>query len=210
MADLKQLREDVHAEVNTALPILVDQKIVSAAREFCKSSLIWQEWLDPITQVVDIDEYELEPDSCCDAEIERIIDVKIKNDQSDRLTNTRSSDFERELNGKKRNLLQLVCKPTSTKAGVINVKVALRPKRGATTIDDEVFDSWYDSIASGAKWYLMRMPNKSWSDRTLALEYRNLFYDDIRRAQAYWRKEFSQKNLKTFSRERTIHNSFVV
>jgi hypothetical protein len=61
------------------------------------------------------------------------------------------------------------------------MNVAFVYDRTATTVDDFIFDDWSEAIVCGAKYKILNMPGKEWTDKASAKDYR-----------AMWRKYLSQ------------------
>jgi hypothetical protein len=66
------------------------------------------------------------------------------------------------------------------------MKLALKPLRSATEVDDHIFEDWSEAIVAGAKFKLLSMPGKDWSDSEGARYYRS-----------EWRKYLSQAKKAT-------------
>jgi len=61
-------------------------------------------------------------------------------------------------------------------------RISMKPALGATSMDRQILDDFYDEIVNGALAYLMFMPAKGWSDPQLAQVYANTFQEGIKRA----------------------------
>lgn len=72
--------------------------------------------------------------------------------------------------------------------GLLDVIVSLKPRRTATTVDDEVFEDFYDTILCGAKSFLFAQRGKKWTSYRASEVERKLFMDGIRDAR-FKRKE---------------------
>ena len=59
--------------------------------------------------------------------------------------------------------VRLVGIPDTSKTGGLTLKVALKPTRTATTVDDVLYDEWYEEIAMGAAGKLQVMEGKAWT-----------------------------------------------
>jgi hypothetical protein len=81
-------------------------------------------------------------------------------------------------------------------ADEIYMLLAVAPKLSATSVDSTLYDTWCDAIVTGAKYHLLRMPQKVWSDLNAALlmqkDY-NRFVTDARRRirKAYAKQDLS-------------------
>jgi hypothetical protein len=54
----------------------------------------------------------------------------------------------------------------------IYFKIAVKPLRSATTIDTDIFEDWSEALVAGAKYKILKMPGKEWSDPKSAAGYR--------------------------------------
>lgn len=79
--------------------------------------------------------------------------------------------------------LIIVPKPTSAIAGGITAKVAVQPKRTATSIETKIADRHYEAILHGAKARLMAMAGRPWANLQLAGAYSQRFEQDITKAR---------------------------
>lgn len=61
--------------------------------------------------------------------------------------------------------IQLVYCPDTALTGGFEVWVNLKPAWDATTVEDWLYDDFLDVIADGARWRLLKIPNKPWSDK---------------------------------------------
>lgn len=61
-------------------------------------------------------------------------------------------------------------------------RISMKPALGATSMDRQILDDYYDSIVNGALAYLMFMPAKPWSNPDLAQIYANTFHEGISQA----------------------------
>lgn len=52
------------------------------------------------------------------------------------------------------------------------MKAAFKPLRTATQVDDFLFEDWSEAIVAGAKWKILSMPGKEWTDARAAEHYR--------------------------------------
>jgi hypothetical protein len=54
--------------------------------------------------------------------------------------------------------------PKETASNSLTMRVALKPSRSAATFDDVLFEDYAEVIASGAKYRLLSMANKPWTN----------------------------------------------
>jgi len=72
----------------------------------------------------------------------------------------------------------------SSDDGVIWFNMAVKPLRTATSVDDVLFEDHSEAIVAGAKWKLLSMPGKEWTDLENALIYRQKFKKYMSAAKA--------------------------
>jgi hypothetical protein len=208
MAEMLQIYDYIHAEVPTASRALVLQNIRNSAVEFFEQSLAWQEVIGPLRVIKGKRTYELVPEDC-DAVIHKIILLKRRGTNQDPGEgNTQRVDIDFVM--KERDVVELCVEPTDSVNRALRATVALRPYRHASTLPDNQFETWYEAIAAGAKYRLMRMSKVAWSDRDLAKEYQREFFNEVRRAQGEWRKGYTNKNLINTFQVGQRNNAFVV
>ena len=85
----------------------------------------------------------------------------------------------------------LVPQPTAAITDGITAKLAIKPTPSATGIDTIIFNRYYDGIAAGAKWRLLKMPKKPWTDKEAAAEYKATFDAAIAKALLETSKSFA-------------------
>jgi len=74
------------------------------------------------------------------------------------------------------------------------LRIAVKPLRAATTIDTDLFEDWSEAFVAGAKYKLLSMPGKDWTDKKSA--------EDFKRD---WRKYLSQAKQHVLSGGTDIH-----
>lgn len=62
-------------------------------------------------------------------------------------------------------------------------RISMKPALGATAMDRQILDDFYDTIINGALAYLMFMPGKPWSAPDLAAVYSSTFHEGMDRAR---------------------------
>jgi len=174
------LREHVYPDCPGVPPGLANRRIRDSAIEFCRDSQVWTVRLDPITVRADVMEYELdEEDIPVCAEI--IVPTQVLQQTTEEDDELNESPFplgpNQEYTMNSRLVLRLRTRPADTIRRGLRVTVALRPKIGADDIEKQVFDEYYDFIAHGAKYKLMSIPRKGWSDPVAA----RFHYEEYRR-----------------------------
>lgn len=78
---------------------------------------------------------------------------------------------------------------------IVFLKVIFAPYITATTFDDLLFQDWGDAIIAGAKYRLLSMPGKIWTNEKAALHNQHLFRSGITQAAARVAKGFTRNSL---------------
>lgn len=168
----------------------VDAIIVNYLRDsmidFCDKSWYWQDTLATVNTVAGTALYVIPAPT--DALIADIITVRHNDIQvspsteaglDEMIPSWRTQTGEQAVAwiASERNKVTLY--PTPTAAGTLKVKAVLKPSQTATTVPQQIFDHYLEAIAAGAKWRLMAMPEREWSNPQLALYYRDVFMRGI-------------------------------
>lgn len=169
-----EIRARVHVEVPGCPLVLMDQKILDAAREFFRRTYIWRKELSAINIVAATTSYALTAPS--GAQIVDVTKVEIQDRQL-----TRGFDFTMSLDADATVVLE--DSPTANITGGLVVEVALMPALGTTSMEDRFYNMWPEAFAHGAKYYLMTIPGKPWSNPEAAAYYRGEFLKFIERAR---------------------------
>lgn len=175
--------DEVLPDVPGAPQALALNAIRNAAIEFCLKSKVWVVDHDPLSAIAGQSVYEFEPPT--GAVVSGVVSAWFDGRRMAPTTQAELSDeFAnwRTMNGTPTRYLQenageiiLFPIPASALAGALTMKVSLKPSRASTTIDSWLFESYLEAIAHGAKWKLMIMPKKPWSDGATALYHKEMF-----------------------------------
>ena len=79
--------------------------------------------------------------------------------------------------------LILIPKPTASLTNAIRAKVSIKPARAATDIIDEIWEKYLECIAYGAKYRLLSMNKKPWTDLQMAGVFKTMYEDHIAKAR---------------------------
>jgi hypothetical protein len=187
---------------------VVKQELRSSADEFLRESRAWQLTIGPLAQIANKKTYCLETLDGI-SRVEAIIDAHRKTTEEDDgqgLKIRNGIDYVM----KDKTTVEFCTVPTITVLKSLTFKVAVRPISGGDKICSQIYDDWYDAISYGAKFRLMRMPRKPWTNFALAQDYRTQFWDEIRRARAEWELNYNVGTLKNLQALGSQTNSFVV
>lgn len=193
MATYEQFFPNILPEVPGAAEILVENAVRNAVIEFCEKSLILQRDHDPITLIEGIVDYDLDPPTgylCV-----KVMKAWLENNE----LNPLAPDFVREAavynrlfssyekaNSTPRAYLQKdertisVWSPPEQKyANGLTLRVALKPTRAATEVEDVVYEDYAEIIASGALSRLMMSAGKPYTNVEMAAVHKGLFQQGI-------------------------------
>jgi hypothetical protein len=150
---------------------MVNQVLVDSAIDFCESSLVLRENLDPFATVIGKIEYDLDPPSV-QHNISRVMGVAVdkvalsgveyetlRNDFP--VSYSRPKGFYTDRTG---STLTLQLVPPPDKVYPIVVNVTLRPARAATLLEDDLYNIWIDPIVSGAIARAMQIPDQPFTN----------------------------------------------
>ena len=150
---------------------LVDQVLVSAAIDFCESSLALRQNLDSFRTVVGISQYDLDPPTA-NHDIDRVMSVAVDGKElSPGLFEAIRNDLP-TANAKPRgfytdrtdNVLTLKLSPPPDGRYPVVVNVNLRPAMTATQLDDDLFNMWAEPIVAMAVARAMQIPDQPFTN----------------------------------------------
>jgi hypothetical protein len=172
---------------NCPMPI-VDQAIVRAAIRFCAKTGVWR-YTHATQAVVEATvAYSFAPPA--GAKVERVLaawldgqPLTVKNATdllgvADWTTETGTPKYLVVLSDSQFRVYPLG-------AGDVDMEVTLKPARAATTIDDNVFETHVEAIASGALEILLAKPGKPWSKPEHAAHHKGKFEEAIADAEIH-------------------------
>lgn len=175
-----------------------------AAIEFCDRSRAWVTDHDPIDLIAEEATYQFSPNN--GTVVIRVEEAWVSGMD---ITPTTRLDVQRNANwtsmlGTPKHYLQenteeliLFPKPVSALSGALTIKVSLKPSRKSTGLEGWLVEKWLDEIMHGAKWKLLEMPSKPWSDGNSALYHKGAFDAAIICAQLAVQKGFGKAPLRT-------------
>lgn len=165
--------------------------IRNAAIEFCERTLAWKVDLDPLNAVANQAAYPFEPPA--NTRVVRLLNVwyngkrltpKTPADLDDLYANWPSAIgtplYYTQLSPDE---VILVPMPNAALANGIAQKVALKPTRASTGLEEYLYEKYLEEIAAGAKARLMLMQKKPWSNTAMGAANQALFEDAIASAR---------------------------
>lgn len=179
--------DEVLPEIPGAPPLtLVSNAIRGAAREFCQRTMIWRARTVTLTISSSSATYAFAlGTSTALAEVAEVwLDNKtllkpiIPGDVDKQFPNWRTEVSTPErfwLDGDR----SIVFVPIPDAAGEIDMELALKPSTTGTDVPSVLKSRYFEEIGYGAKYRLMRMKKKPWSDADNASLYFNLFENAI-------------------------------
>ena len=174
------------AQAQDCPKVIALSAIRDSAIDLCKRTSVWTQTHSPIYLYNNGVEYKMD-DTPRDAIVDRLLDAKVDGNNIDVV-------FPRELfklQGRKgRPLMCTVSTPGTVSVAPVPaerhemvLRVALRPKKSATSMDDLVLDEWHQIIVYGALYRLKMMAEKPWSDNPGASSNKVLFDEGVRKAK---------------------------
>lgn len=184
-------------------PIMIDA-IRQSAIEFCKLSLTWKEWLDPITIVSTERAIEIpHPD---DARVFKLLDGKYDDEQLAAITPKKAEEdyvgWEVDLEGDPAVFFmtstdEVRLAPHPTDGLDLVLYAALRPTETTTKLPDFLYLDHLNTIAMGAKALLMEQINVPWHNPKRAMQLKDKFEDLARQMNVAQTVGYSRARLRT-------------
>lgn len=198
MATLDDFYQYVLPEVPGCPEITADVAIRSALIEFCEKSHVIQRNHDPVTILAGITDYELEPptgqlvvkvmrawyrtleldpaapDSVPKAEVYNTLFTGADKSRAD----------PRVFLQKDERSISVFPIPKETVSNSLTMRVALKPTRVAATFEDVLFEDYAEVIASGAKYRLLSMANKPWTNGPASAANLTVFMSGVNAARS--------------------------
>jgi hypothetical protein len=189
MAKLSDFYPYVLPDVPACPEITADVALSASLIEFCEKSLIVQRNHDPITVILNTTDYDLEPPT--GQLVVKVMRAWYKNTKLEPIApdnveaatvyNTLFSEASvtkaepRQFLQKDERTITVYPVPKETVANALTLRVALKPTRKATTFDDVLFEDYAEGVAYGAKYRLLSMSNKPWTNGPAAANSLTLF-----------------------------------
>jgi|TARA_B110000444_G_scaffold260900_1_gene309835 hypothetical protein len=170
---------------------LVENSIRSSVIEFCERTSAYQQELDPLTTILNVYEYDLEPPT--GTTVHKVLWVTHDGEDLEPTTTTLLEQRVprwRSDNGtpayfvqQSSSLIWLVPTPSSKLANSTIIRAVLKPTHTSSSCDDGVMNDYRDTIVNGALNRLLRIPNKDWTDLNGAQYYGALFNQGVEDAE---------------------------
>lgn len=159
--------------------------LASTAADFFARTYLWREQISGITVVTGAVDYDLDPDTGL---VENVISVVYGEAPLTR-TDLRLIGAEKlSETGEPReywiqadNSIRIF--PIPEERSSLKVFAVLKPNRAGTGVEDWIYETWADTIVSGAIAQLAMIPGKEWSDIALAGMHKGLYERAITNAR---------------------------
>ena len=167
--------------------------IRSACIEFCEKSLVYTRDHDPVSVIQNVIDYDLEPPA--GYLVVKVMRAWFNNRPLEPLapdvvrdpgvynqlfsTYSAAPSQPQYFLQKEERQVSLWPLPDQNYANSLTMRVALKPTRASTTIDDVIFEDYAETIASGALYRLMSSVGKSYTNVEMAGIHKGLFNQGI-------------------------------
>lgn len=152
--------------------ITAEIAIKNTVIEFCEKTLILQRDHDPVTVTAGINDYDLDPPTgylvtkIMKAWYENIPLVPAAPDEIGSVSayNALAKDAEgpgqpRWIFQKEERVFSLLPVPANNSVNAVTMRVALKPSRSATGVEDVIYEDYMETIGAGARSRLFMIPN---------------------------------------------------
>lgn len=179
------------AEIPACPLMMVKNAITRAAMDFCRSSIVWRETLDPIAIKQGVDLYDL--DLPTDSMLVVVMSAKMGGITLTTVSKPSSVRWPDEgqpyaYSMPSHQAIQVHPMPYRDEDDPLVLEVALMPTLTAGTLPDILADRYFEAIGEGAKSILKRMPNQPWTDVQGAMFAQQIF--SVRTSEARIEREF--------------------
>jgi len=198
MAAYEKFFPNILPEVPGAAEAIVENAVRNAVIEFCEKSLILQRDHDPVTLVQGNVDYDLEPPS--GYLVVKVMKAWLENNPLDPLApdlvreaavyNRLFSSYQ-SANSTPRAYLQKTERtisvwypPEKDYINGLTLRVALKPTRASSSVEDVILEDYAEVIASGALARLMMSAGKPYTNIEMAAVHKGLFQQGINLARS--------------------------
>jgi len=167
--------------INPHLPGCPDaslrQYLASTASDFFARTYVWRGEVDAVVVAPNVVEYDLSADTGL---VEDVISVVYDGSALER-TDLRLIGAEKlsDTGEPRKYWIQsdttIRIYPIPEQAAPLKVYAVLKPSRTGTGVEDWIYETWADTIVSGTIAQLAMIPNKEWTDVSLAGMHKSMF-----------------------------------
>lgn len=202
MVAVSEFVKYIHPDVNQVTTALLTERLNTVITEFCQQTKILQVTMEPLTLIPQVREIDIEtPTDTSLVEIRRLVykgktELKAQSidwlDRDDPLWRTKDGE-PTHYTHVGRTTIMVTPHPTTTEVMGITGRIAIKPTRSATTVDDILYDDWAEVIAAGTKARLMSMPRKPWTSPNLAQSFAMEYAAGIDQAAAQAQDSYASR-----------------
>lgn len=185
--------------INEVLPYLAadpsdpvtEQAIRRTVIQFCSESWIWKVFQDPVSVLIGISQYDLEPESGSD--VSAVVAVELDGvpliPKTPVLLNKEIPRWKTVAGTPKyftqmdTESLYLAPLPQSSQNNALSITLALQPTQKSDGFPAWIYNQYADALIQGAVARLMLMSGKPWADPANGLDHRNTFTAEIANAR---------------------------
>lgn len=176
--------------------------------ELCEKTLLLQRDHDPVDVIANTVDYDFDTQS--GYRVFKIMrawykDVELIPTAPDDITDpalynqnipgiTLSKDVPRIITQKDDVTFSVLPVPKDTLRSAITMRVALKPTRTSTSIEDFIFEDYAETIYAGARFRLMIVPAKPYTNPDLALANQNIYVGGLNNARQRANRGFVRSN----------------
>lgn len=205
----KDFESLVALSVTACPPLAIREALREAVDIFCVKTHLWQIELSPLGTTANVSDYDLPID--LDQRVVTVMSVKYKDmpvaamttEQMDKSLVSWTADGASTTPMSFRVFLEdgaqfirLYPTPSETEAGVLKIRVAVKPLSSAEYIPDFFYEDWRRPIASGAISRLCAIPGKEYSQPELATYHERLFQTGMSKAMSRLYAGNTQRGLR--------------
>jgi hypothetical protein len=189
--------------------IVAIQAIRNTAIDFCEKTMVVETDLDPVSLVVGVTDYDLEPPAA--HLVTKIVRLFYRNrelkpvarDDINVASFYNPDAIDKEQPGQPQRWTQKDTKtitvwpePKESEAGALTIRAALKPTRASTSCDDILFEDYAEYIAAGAKARLMLVPNKAYTNPNLVVTQNQLYMQGVNMARQRAARGHTRANMR--------------
>lgn len=197
MSTYSDFYDGVIPDVPGVTTSVAELAIKNTVIDFCEQSLILQRDHEPVTVIANVNDYDFEPET--GELVVKVMRAWYKSFQLTQLApddigvpeiynrafptaSTSTSDPQYILQKDERTFT-LYPMPAETVGSAITMRVALKPTRAATTINDVLLEDYFEIISAGAKYRLLLSQGKPYTSPQLAAVERDIYVSGINKAK---------------------------
>lgn len=206
MANVSDFRTDLLIEFPDVPIPLIDREVIRAVIEVCEKAYVWKEQLNP--QIATTGNQTMHLRTPKGSRIAGIVEAyqdghRVVSATEKELDTSDSSWRDSDVQSETINYFYLKDRSTAVLSDIPSKRMRflivalLKPSLEATEIPDFIREDYADLIISGAKFRLLKMNGKPWSNPNLAGAEKNQFERELKRAKAERLNDFTRSSSLT-------------